>query len=269
MRRVFTTAEARADGLSERQLEYGVESGRHVRITRGVYAEGGDPPDAFTEALGRMRVNPGYAWGEVAGVLHAFDSVAVTLRVPKRRRIEPTLVEVNGYACTDGLQTIVDLAETMDDLTWEQAFESGLRKRLFAVDEVAAAASARITRVLALRPVGAPPTESLLETLAVQLARAIGLPDPVRQYVVTDRHGEFVARVDLAWPEIGLFLELDSRDHDNQQDYDTTRETRVVAATGWLCGRFRWRHVRHLPKSTGRRLQDLYDQAAARPLVRA
>ena len=126
---------------------------------------------------------------------------------------------------------------------------------------IARSASERIRRVLALRPEGAQPTESLLETLMVQLIRALGLPDPVRQYVVTDKDGNFVARVDLAWHEIGLFIELDGRDHDEQQDYDTTRETRVVAATGWLCGRFRWRHVRHLPKSTGRRVIELYDQA--------
>ncbi|MDP1793677.1 MAG: hypothetical protein Q8K63_06020 [Acidimicrobiales bacterium] len=267
MRRVFTTAEATAEGLTKRQLEYGVERGVHVRITRGVYADGSDALDAFTEALGRMRADPGYAWGEVAGVLHDFDSVEVTHRRPKRRRVRCEVTTVQGYACTTALETIVDLAETMDDITWEQALESGLRKKLFTVQDIAQAPSERIKRVLALRPESAPPTESLLETLMVQLARELGLPDPVRQFVVYDKHGEFVARVDLAWPDIGLFLELDSRDHDKQLDYDTTRETRVVAATGWLCGRFRWRQVRHLPKSTGRRLVELYEQAAARPLA--
>ena len=264
VRRVFTSEEARADGLTRKQLEYGATNGSHVRIVRGVYAEGDGPLDAFTEALDRMRMNTGFAWGEVAGVLHGFDSVEVAVRTPKRRRVKCETVEVNGYACTTALDTIVDLAATMDDLTWEQALESGLRKKLFTLDEVAAAPSARIRRVLALRPPGAPPTESLLETLAVQLIRKLGLPDPIRQFAVYDRHGEFVARVDLAWPEIGLFLELDGRDHDKQRDYDTTRETRVVAATGWLCGRFRWRHVRHLPKSTGRRIVEIFDQAALR-----
>lgn len=269
MRRVFTTDEALAEGVTERQLQYRVRAKSLTRITRGAYAEGGDPLDVFTEALGRMRANPGYAWGEVAGVLHDFDSVVVTDRNPPRRRARCALTVVRGHPCTTGLETITDLADTMDDLTWEQALESGLRKKLFTVEDVARSASERIRRVLELRPEGAPPTESLLETLMVQLARELGLPDPVRQFVVYDRHGQFVARVDLAWPEIGLFLELDSREHDKQLDYDTTRETRVVAATGWLCGRFRWRQVHDLPKSTGRRLIQIYEQAAARPLVNA
>src|ERR1051325_11298539 len=61
----------------------------------------------------------------------------------------------------------------------------------------------RIRRVLALRPSGSPPTESLLETLMIQLARLVpGLPAPVRQYCAFDDNGVFVARVDRAWPEL-------------------------------------------------------------------
>ena len=71
---------------------------------------------------------------------------------------------------------------TLDDLVWEQALESALRQRLTTIEEVISAldsathsrlpGAGRIRRVLALRPDSAPPTESLLETLMVQLARA-------------------------------------------------------------------------------------------------
>ena len=102
--------------------------------------------------------------------------------------------------------------------------------------------TARIRRVLALRPPGAPPTESLLETLMVQLARTVpGLPEPVRQLEVE------WARVDLAWPDLGLFVELDGQQHKDQPLYDARRETAVVAATGWLCGRFTWTRGGPLP----------------------
>src|SRR3954454_14910020 len=122
------------------------------------------------------------------------------------------------------LQTMLDLAITLDDLGWEQALESALRKQLITLADLDVAAgrgAPRIRRVLALRPTGAPPTESLLETLMVQLARTVpGLGPPVRQFEVFDEHGQFVARVDLAWPELGLFVELDG--HTTSASLSTT-----------------------------------------------
>ncbi|HEX2048478.1 MAG TPA: DUF559 domain-containing protein [Acidimicrobiales bacterium] len=203
----------------------------------------------------------------LAGVLHGLDSVTLdgtwlTLppsgngrRAHARRRKLPRerIVTVAGLRCTDGLQTMVDLAGSLDDLTWEQALESALRKRLVAVGELK-------HPVLERRPEGAPPTDSLLETLFVQLARPI-LPDPVRQLWIEDAH----ARLDLAWPELGLFVELDGRHHKDQPVHDARRETAVVAATGWLCGRFTWTEVVRLPTTTARTLAALSSRAAARP----
>ena len=101
----------------------------------------------------------------------------------------------------------------------------------------------------------------------VQLARDIpGLPPPVRQFTVYDARGEFVARVDLCWPQLGLFIELDGQHHPGQPVYDARRETAVVAATGWLVGRFTWYEVVQIPKTTVRRLTALVDQAGRRPL---
>jgi very-short-patch-repair endonuclease len=106
-----------------------------------------------------------------------------------------------------------------------------------------------------------------LETLMVQLARTVeGVPPPVRQFRVVDEGGVFVARVDLAWPDLGLFIELDGEHHAGQPLYDANRETAVVAATGWLCGRFTWTEVAHYPRSTARRLARLIAQARRRPL---
>src|SRR5439155_27167267 len=119
-----------------------------------------------------------------------------------------------------------------------------------------------IRRVLALRPPGAPPTESLLETLMVQLARDVpGLGEFVRQHVIRDEHGTFIARLDLSRPDIGFFIELDGQQHKGQPVYDAMRETAVVAATGWLPGRFTWTEVVHLPKTTKRRLAGVATQA--------
>ena len=158
---------------------------------------------------------------------------------------------------------MIDLAPSLSDLMWEQALKSALRKGLTSVAAFDHVSVLRVRRVLELRPVEAPPTESLLETLMVQLVRTVpGLPDPVRQLRVDEAH----ARLDLAWPELGLFVELDGQHHKDQPVYDSRRETAVVAATGWLCGRFTWNEVVRIPHSTARRLAALADQARQRPV---
>jgi hypothetical protein len=109
---------------------------------------------------------------------------------------------VDGIPCVDGFTALVDLAATMDDDTWEQALESALRTRLTTVAALEASLPqlgrartsgvARMRRVLARRPPGAPPTESVLETLLLQLARTVpALGDLDRQVEVFDAHGVF------------------------------------------------------------------------------
>src|SRR5207237_9520427 len=98
-----------------------------------------------------------------------------------------------------------------------------------------------------------------------QLARTVpGLGEPVRQYVVRDSYGQFIARVDLAWPQRGLFIELDGQHHKDQPVHDARKQTAVVAATGWLPGLFTWTAVTRFPNSTRRRLESLLFQAECR-----
>lgn len=278
-----TIDELRQLGLTRTAIEGGWR-----RIARGVYGEGLSPATTVERAFAAVIVSGGVASGRVAAFLQALDCPAVCgadFTVPPtssgrrrgaRRRLLPPdrVVVVAGLRCTDGLQTVLDLAADLDDLQWEQLLESALRKRLTtivaveaALDEMARArtpGTRRARRVLALRPAGAPPTESLLETLMVQLIRArTGLPEPVRQFEVYDRNGNFVARVDLAWPELGIFIELDGQGHKGQPVYDAARQTAVVKVTGWLVGRFTWYQVTRVPRATARDLCDLAARARA------
>jgi hypothetical protein len=270
VRRLFTAV---GSGLSESALRWGVRRGAWVRVERGVYAEGVDPPGALDRERARVLAAGGVASGALAGVLHELDGVRLDGR-PLRRRAAVDAVAVGGVPCTDPLQTLMDLSAVVTDEVWEQALECALRRRLVRVVDLDEAlpvmgaartpGTARIRRVLAARPLGAPPTESLLETLMVQLLRSVvGLPAPTRQFEVLD-HGVFVARVDLCWPELGLFLELDGQHHKDQPVHDARRETAVVAATGWSPGRFTWHEVTRVPRQTARRVEALARQARAR-----
>ncbi len=271
MRRLFTTEEARAAGLTSDALRWGEATGRWRRLRRGVYGMGPDDPTAFDLELAEVLARRAVASGGIAGVLLGLDSVAADGHPVRRRPLSADgLVFIGGIRCTSGLQTLVDLAAVVDDLVWEQALESALRKGLVSVADLERSlpelgrarvpGAARIRRILALRPPGAAPTGSLLETFMVQLARTVpGLPAAVRQLPI----GPFL--LDLSWPEVGVFVELDGQQHLGQPVYDARRETAIVAATGWLCGRFTWTEVVRVPISTARRLGEIVDQARRRP----
>jgi very-short-patch-repair endonuclease len=273
MRRLFTADEA---GLTTSTLRWGVEAGKWQHAACQVYVDGSAPPSPIDVARATLLARGEVARDDLAGTLHGLDSVVLGMR-PRRRYLPPhqRLVVVEGIQCGDGIQTVIDLASMLDDLRWEQALESALRKGLLSVDELLEALPAlgraripgttRIRRVLALRRPGEPATESLLETLMVQLGRDV--PEVryfERQYVVHDQNGLFVARLDLARPDVGAFVELDGEHHKYQPVYDANRETAVVAATGWLPGRFTWTEVTRHPTTTKRRLAGIFTQARRR-----
>ncbi len=280
-RRLFTPAQFIAEGRTRGELRWLEDRDAVTRVVRGVYAEGPQPPSAFDKALANMMRNETPAWGLVAARFHRLDAVNDLEPASPRRHRAPDLggepVLIDGVLCTSALQTMVDLATELGDDRWEQANESALHKKLFPIDNELALLGdlsarrtpgvTRMRRVLALRPPGAPPTESRLETLVVQLARvAEGVPEPTRQYVVENQYGEFVARVDLSWPDLGAFKELDGQGHKGQPVYDSSRESAIVAATGWLGSRMTWREVYENEKWAARRLSALIGQARRRPL---
>jgi hypothetical protein len=258
-------------------------------MDKGVWGRGPEEPTLFDRARAAVLASNGVASGCVAGVLLDLDSIMVdrpdvtippnstSRRAGARRRVLPEerIIVIDGLLCTDHLQTLLDLAALVDDLVWEQALESALRMKgttISAIEAVLPALAraktpgvARIRRVLALRPPGAPPTGSLLETLALQLFRTIpGLGEPVRQYPVEDEYGEVIAYADLAWPELGIFIELDGEQHKGQPKYDSRRETAIVAATGWLVGRFTWSEINYIPLTTKRRMAAIAEQGRRR-----
>lgn len=266
MRRLFDFVDA---GMSKGEAAWGVKTGRWVRVQRSIYAEGPEPPTPLDRARAKVLASRREARGSLAGVMLGLDAVRLDDR-PTRRVPLPgeRVVIAHDTPCADGLQTMIDLASILGDDAWEQALESALRKQLVTVADLAAVqlwtpGAPRIRRVLAGRPSGAPPTESLLETLALQLARPI-LGEPVRQLVVRSVHGTFIARIDLPWPDREVFFELDGQGHKDQPVYDATRETAVVAATGWLPGRFTWREITRIPVSTQRRFAELRRQSDRR-----
>lgn len=278
-------------GLTRAQLRAGLAAGRWVRVAHDAFRYGDHPPTTLDGSLGVVVATDGVVSGGLTAYLVGLDAggsprldatvdrtASTELKGLRHRLLAPErIITIRGFPCTDGLQTLVDLAHRLDDDGWEQALESALRLELVTIPDLACElphlgrmrirGTRRIRRVLLQRPLGAPATESLLETLMVQIARLVpGLPPPMRQVDVFDQYGQFVARVDLAWPELGLFIELDGQHHEGQPVYDANRETAIVAATGWLVGRFTWTECTTHRIATARRLESLVRQAHQRPM---
>ena len=270
VRRIATVA---GTGLTKDALKWADRTGAWTRIERGVYGEGPEQPSGLDRQRARVIASGSVARGALGGVLLRLDAVRLDDR-PTRTSTTPVTSLIDGVPCASAAQILVDLAATLADDVWERALESALRKALVTVADLERAipslgasrtpGTPRIRRVLARRPEGAPPTESLLETMALQLARATPLGEMTRQHEVTNVHGDFVARVDLCRPDLGVFLELDGQHHRDQPVYDAARETAVVASTGWLPARFTWHQVVRTPRTTQRRMTDIATQARRR-----
>lgn len=93
--------------------------------------------------------------------------------------------------------------------------------------------------------------ESVGETRTYFLCFREGLPMPEPQYEIRDESGRVVARVDFAWPELGVFLEFDGKVKyekllkEGQRASDVVwaekrREEMICRLTGWRCIRISW-----------------------------
>ena len=78
----------------------------------------------------------------------------------------------------------------------------------------------------------------MVETLLIDA----GLPTPRLEYEVTAESGEFIARVDLAYPRQKLAIELDSiRWHHNLESFEKDpRRKNVLLVAGWRVLTFTW-----------------------------
>ena len=108
--------------------------------------------------------------------------------------------------------------------------------------------------------------ESPGESRVLYLCYLYGLPAPEPQYKVRDRSGKVVARVDFAWPELGLFIEFDGlikyekllQDDESASDVvvrEKRREDLVCELTGWSCLRLVWADLDR-PDHTAARIRE-------------
>jgi hypothetical protein len=273
---VFLGSHAVAEGaVTAKQLK----SGLYRRLLRDVYADPGIPADHGLFARGAALVMPENAvlgGRSAAGWFGApfastVDPVLVVVpprsawRGPRGVRVHRSILTAGEVMTLDDgeirlttpMRTAWDVA-ALETVPTAVAILDGMVRAghldLEACRRVHAAARGRwrSSRVGKVLPLVDGRSESPPESwVRVACARA-GLPAPVPQFVVLAA-GEFLGRVDLAWPESRLIVEYEGAHHFDELQIrrDDRRYERLVAA-GWRVIRLSAADLRDMDAVVGR-----------------
>jgi len=266
---LLTRAAALRDGLDPDVLRAALRRQELQPLQRGVYHQGrGAPPLQRARAAVLAVAEPGAAASHTtAARVHGLvvpegGPEHVTLPRSERRphrdrlrlhtaRLHPAdLMKVAGVAVTAPARTLVDLCRCLGrtDAVW--AVERALAAGVVTAEhmEWAAIRLARTPGIVMARArfrAARPSSGSALETEARLVIVDAGLPEPEPQVEVELPNGRH-AYLDLAYPDLGIGIELDGRDHERVDAlfHDRWRQNGVLSAE-WMLLRFTWRDVRY------------------------
>lgn len=159
------------------------------------------------------------------------------------------VAEVAGIPVTTAVRTVLDLCRTLPQAHAVAAADAALRKRLLTLPELLEAAAALapacgrpqvrevVTRLDAL-------SGSVLESLCRLCLEDAGLRPFETQYLVAAAGGT-IGRVDFAWPEQRLVVEVDGYAfHADRSTYrNDRRRGNALVLAGWRVLRFSWEDV--------------------------
>src|SRR3954454_3842008 len=189
---------------------------------------------------------PGFGPGPVETLIPYDRFGQRTAGVAHRSRCVPPshLVVVDGLVATSPARTVFGLAAVLHPKRTErlvdslvgrnEAFLGELQSMLQVLGRRGRKGIGVMREILEARGPGYKAPESGLEALALRLLEEHGLPAPVRQLDVGDAI-DWIARVDLAYPEHRVIIEIDGRPwHIAKLDAerDALRRARLAAA-GW------------------------------------
>ncbi len=248
-----------AAGLSKTQVDRVLRTGSLIKQMPAVYRVAGSP------LTWESRLQGALLWGgpvalashRSAGKLYELAGVEshcaeVTLSTSKEslnafvvthRRQIPSWArsEAGGFPVTSAALTIVDLASILPASQLEIALDDALRRRLTSCKEIAQTSKSlggqfrgcRVLTPLLGDRLALSHTHSPLETKTLQLLRAGGFPEPVKQFEVVD--GRKKARLDFAYPELRIAIECDGYAyHSGYRAWSGDRKRQnFLASSGW------------------------------------
>jgi very-short-patch-repair endonuclease len=161
---------------------------------------------------------------------------------------------VASIPVTSVTRTLFDLAAVASREAVEVALDDALRRRLTSLKQLLmrledlggkGRRGAGVVRSLLVdRDPKKPPPESVLEARLIQLLRRAQLPEPTRQFQVSER-GRLLARLDLAYPDVMLAIEADGyRYHSGRLAWQRDLMRRnALTSRGWRAIHVTWADV--------------------------
>ena len=261
---IFNATHLSMVGVGRAQRTYRLTTGRWVQVYERVYRIAGTPVTLRSDLISAC-----WAGGTRAVVSHrsaaflhdlpgkADTRVEITCPHWRRAQHDGLLVHesralpdrditlVDGIPVTTVDRTIFDLCSVVGPRTVDFAIDNALRRELTTVGDLVRTlrrlghrgvkGTQMLRRLLAARDAAYVPTESEREQMLLDVIRSHGLPEPRRQHVIRDELGQFVARVDLAYPDPRIAIEYDSyQEHvGKQQLVRDSRRRNAITALGW------------------------------------
>ncbi|MDQ1438066.1 MAG: hypothetical protein QOK43_1695 [Acidimicrobiaceae bacterium] len=270
---LVTADQAKDAGLSTSAMGRAHAKGWLERVQPRVYRVAG-APDTWEQRLLAAVLSTGGVASHRAGAalwgLWEGDEVEVTVSGHGRRLSkgvihrssdlgEGHVTRRRGVVVTTPMRTLVDLGAVVSDHHVADAVERALLARVCSVrgieralDDVARkgrSGAGVIRRVMDERALGQARPDGLLEARMARVLREHGMPSPHFQFEVRVR-GRLVARVDFAYPDLRLAIEVDGFEvHGTPSalQRDLERQNALVAA-GWTLLRFTWLDVVRRPE---------------------
>ncbi len=287
--------EVEALGFSSSGLTRLVRSGLLERVRPRVYRLLGAPLSreaeimaallwAGDEALASHRTG-----AAINGIAGQFEGIEITTTGSVRasdlivhRRVfwlPGDATSVNGIPVTSVERTIVDLASVAPRRRVERSLDAALllpavsietiSRRLEATARQGRNGTTRLRGLLAERVAERNPIESPLERDFLSLVRERRMPEPVAQYpVMVDGH--IVARLDFAYPELKLGIELDGYAfHSSREAFERDRHRLTTLGNeGWRILVFTRKQVNDHPVYVEKAVLRAYDAAFGKNSLR-
>lgn len=288
---LVTTAQA-VTALGPSRKQRWVAERRLVSVQPGVFRMAGAPETWHQSLMAAILAVDGAvvshrSAAELWGLVDPVAFVDVSIRPPKQPRLRPPAiahrildlrpdlaVERERLPVTDAVRTIVDLGLVVSPSEVGDAMSRGISTRLFGIAELARLREALgrhgrngtgvVGDLLEQRLLDARPEDSLLERRLAALARLHDLPAMETQYEVWHA-GRFVARVDAAFPDRKVAIEVDGfAYHSSPEAFqrDRTRQNQLVSL-GWTVLRFTWDDLVNRPTQVAKTILDAVTRISA------
>ncbi|HZJ51323.1 MAG TPA: type IV toxin-antitoxin system AbiEi family antitoxin domain-containing protein [Actinomycetota bacterium] len=183
------------------------------------------------------------------------------------------VMRVGSIPTTTPTRTLLDVGSVLSERGLEEALDSALRQRLTSVDRLRAGIErlggrgsrgpSALCKLLDARG-DVVPTDSALETRLSRLLRRHRLPQPQRQVEVRDQEG-FIGRVDFAYPELKIAIEVQSRRWHSSwvsQGKDKERLNRLQIL-GWIIIQVTYEDLQHHSAVVARRIREALNAVKA------